>query len=69
MPPSRARLPLEELVRPGAATSRLGDDRYCAPCGVLFWSVTGADGATAHRRAAHPEQARYEPTTTQEAPA
>lgn len=50
-------------------TYRIGDDRYCAPCGILFWSVTGADGAAAHRRTDHPEQARFEArSTTQEAP-
>lgn len=36
---------------------RLGDERYCAPCGTLFWLV---EGAADHRREVHPEQARFE---------
>jgi hypothetical protein len=48
--------------------ARLGD-RYCAPCGWLFWRVDGPDGAAEHRRQEHPEQARFERGSIEPPPA
>jgi hypothetical protein len=45
---------------------RLGDARYCAPCGILFADVCDAQR---HRREDHPEQARFErPLAPEKAP-
>lgn len=52
-----ARRRAEATPAQGEVTNRLSDDRYCAPCGILFWQVKDAHQ---HRREQHPEQARYE---------
>jgi hypothetical protein len=44
---------------------RLGDARYCAPCGILFADVCDAQQ---HRRDEHPEQARFERPLPREKP-